>query len=229
MAEKKFWDKFYAKHHREPFEWLVDFGEAEQIVSSLTQTKDSNSHYYILDCGCGTSLFSYQLLDSYKQSQGSDKFLICADFSGEALELLRTKQNELSKQTSCNSRVDFVQCNCKQLPFRDNLFDLIIDKGYLDSLLKEANASHAYVTKNTLAALANLLSKLERSTGSKRLLQITDEVPELRLDLLDQFNAQQADFSTECSFKEISVECRLGNQEKLFYAYLVSKVRSSSQ
>ena len=150
MAEKKFWDKFYAKHHQESFEWLVDYGEAEQIVPSLIQANDVQSQDFILDCGCGTSLFSYQLLDSFKQTQQSGEFLLCADFSSDALELLKKKQGELEKPLS--SRVDFVRCNCKHLPFRDNLFDLIVDKGYLDSLLKEVNANHAYVMKNTLAA-----------------------------------------------------------------------------
>ena len=133
MSEKKFWDNFYKKHNSHAFEWLIDYKDLvkslnlegehaiDQKTSTIflnlnTQKKSSSNLTFLLDVGCGTSLFSYNLKNSFTFKS----LLVCADFSYEALEILKFKH---TNQTA----IDFVQCNCKYLPFRDCFFELIIN------------------------------------------------------------------------------------------------------
>ncbi len=247
MSEKKFWDKFYMQHKSEPFEWLIDYKdlirslnlnnmddhknandkqeeeeEESMMFFDLKEKKkqSSTTHVkFILDVGCGTSMFSFNMRNalSYRQP-----FLICADFSLEALDLLRCKQNEAKTQINNESLlVDFIQCNCKYLPFRDDCFDLILDKGYLDSLLK-SKASN--MIDSALDSMKNILEKLDctyadsssANTPRRYLLQITDETPELRISLFDQF--QHDKFKLNYYFKEIDLDNNL-----VYYAYFVCK------
>ena len=84
--------------------------------------------------------------------------------------------------------VEHVQCDCSRgrLPFRDDMFDLIIDKGFTDSVLK--NADTASATGNALATIESLVRKLDRTRVDATLVQITDEAPEMRINLLDQLD-----------------------------------------
>ena len=245
MSEKKFWDNFYKKHSSQNFEWLIDYRD---LVKSLhlfdydvsqslppsfahlqTMTflnlkqKNKNSNLsFLLDVGCGTSMFSFNLKNSFSFKS----ILICADFSLEALDLLRLKQIDAEKQhnktlEACQDSlprftVDFIQCNCKYLPFRKEVFDLILDKGYLDSLLKSNSAN---LIDSTLASMSNILEKLDYSEciETKRvLLQITDETPDLRISLFDQFHHKN--FRLSYYFKEIELD-----NSMLYYAYFVYK------
>lgn len=170
MSKKSFWHKFYSKHSTDTFEWLIKF---DQSLANLVENAILNSQKsLILDVGCGTSQFSSDL----KASLALTNFLLCSDFSYEALDLLRSK--------SKSPTVDFVQCDCKNLPYRQGIFDLIIDKGFTDSVLKETNTNKSI--KQTIDSINNHLSKLE-NFGT--LIQITDEDPELRINgILDRLN-----------------------------------------
>ena len=210
MSEKKFWDNFYTKHSRAPFEWLIDTSSIDEIVSMLGK----KSPAFLLDAGCGSSLFSTRLTQSLR----FPSYLLCADFSRQALELI--KSNKLT-----SNHIDFIECDCKRLPIRDHLFDLVLDKGYLDSLLKKLFIAGSQVSMNeALLAMTNLLQKLDRINESsliskqpKYLIQITDETPELRISLFDQLD--QANMKIDYFFKEINLSDNL-----VFYAYFISKL-----
>lgn len=236
MSEKLFWDKFYKLHSLKPFEWLIDYqdllksldikdckeekqsDESIMFLELKEKRQGTTNKTFALDVGCGTSMFSFNMSKALSFRQ--QPFLICADFSIEALEILRLKQNEANiKANKSSLPIDFIQCNCKYLPFRDDCFDLILDKGYLDSLLK---SDHSDVIDSTLASMKNILEKLDSSSlntnGTRRyLLQITDETPELRISLFDQFKHDK--FKLNYYFKEIDLDNNL-----VYYAYFVYKL-----
>lgn len=209
MSEKSFWERFYKQHNKNSFEWIVDTSSIGEILSQIDSQKARHKQTLLFDAGCGSSLFSTRLSESISAAN----FLICGDFSRQALELIKSNS---SQQT----HVDFVQCDCKALPFRDNIFDIIIDKGYLDSLLKKMFiASSELAMIESIDAMNNLLDKLEfvdRHKDRKYLIQITDETPELRISLLDRID--QSKFRIEYFFKEISVN------DSCYYAYFIRKV-----
>ena len=202
MSKKVYWDKFYKKHNTRPFEWLVEYKDLE---TSLSYSRQKNSLTILFDAGCGTSLFGLNL----KSSLLSPALLISGDFSHEALALLRTKHETSEKYSA--SLTDYVQCDCKNLPFREELFDFIIDKGYLDSVLKSRNTEKA--TSDALDSMRSLVDKLDRKSGGF-MIQVTDEAPELRINLFDQLGGSNFSYS----FKDID----LGN-EKFYFCYFLLK------
>jgi SAM-dependent methyltransferase len=204
MSTKSYWDLFYKKHTQKSFEWLIDTSCLDQVTSSLTNYKLTS----ILDVGCGSSLFSSQL----SKSNSNMNHLICVDFAYEPLHYLKS----LNSSSNNNSHhIDFVQCNCKRLPFRNNLFDLVLDKGYLDSVLKRLNlVSTQLAMKDTMESLNTILEKLEIN---KCLIQITDEQPDLRISLLDQYKHDE--FKISYYFKEINVD------ESAYFVYFINKTK----
>ena len=184
MSKKSFWNKFYKQHSNENFEWLLEFNDSlKSLVANIQSVNNGEKITLLLDVGCGTSKFSHDL----KKSMNTN-FLLCSDFSYEALDLLKSKSK---LQT-----IDYVQCDCKYLPYRDNLFDLIIDKGFSDSLLKETNAQKS--TQLTIKSIENQLEKVQQNGV---IIQITDEEPELRIaSLFDQLK------DIEYTFKEIELD-----------------------
>jgi SAM-dependent methyltransferase len=212
MSTKTYWNKFYTKNNHESFEWLIDFKnikhDSDDSSSILDCYLNSDEKLdLILDVGCGTSLFSLKLKETFKNSSASA--LICADFSFEAIEILRNKQQLLPN----NDIVDFVQCDCKNPPFRDNQFNLVIDKGFLDSILKMNNSNNLNISMDTLKSL---LTKL--SSENSILMQITDEEPELRTNLFDCLQ-----MSSNERIKYIFKEIKLDN-DSTYFAYIIQKI-----
>lgn len=214
MSQKLYWDKFYSKHNQSSFEWLIDHRDLNDQIDLCESEQPSEHHTQILlDIGCGSSIFSHKL-----RKNGSP-LLICADFSQEALALLRNKHTELDVNANNQNRqrqyVDYVQCDCRYLPFRDDLFDLVIDKGFLDSLLKTNLDS----SKAMLNASTSMRSILEKLATNGRLVQITDEEPDLRSSLLDELLFKyNCNFSY--SFKEFEVE---NKSSTFYYFYFIEK------
>ncbi len=114
MSEKIFWDKFYKKHNKTSFEWIIDTSSISEILNQIDQCQT-----FILDAGCGSSLFSTRL----SQSLQSFNFLLCSDFSLQGLEIIRS-----NRDAGFTRPIDFVQCDCKNIPIRDSFFDIILGK-----------------------------------------------------------------------------------------------------
>lgn len=203
MSQKTYWEKFYGQHNQ--FEWLLDFKKhlkEDELSDSVPKTTA-----FMLDIGCGTSSFSSDFQSSLKQSS----FLICSDFSSQALSILKNNSSQ-------SSLIDYVQCDCLHLPFRDDLFDVALDKGLLDSLLKSKQPESAI--RNSVMCMSGLLRLLESNKSDNNrsvLIQITDEVPELRLSLIDQVNTESSRFYY--SFKEIEL-----SDSSSLYVYFVYKL-----
>ena len=137
--------------------------------------------------------------------------------------MLILRLNILKKQNknSSFSKIDYVLCDCKNLPFCDNFFNLAIDKGYLDSILKSANSPYS----SAINSLENLLNKLDScdNENNNYIIQITDEVPELRIDLFDRLLVHLVKNKDNIRFKFNYKEIHVNNQS--YFVYYLYKLR----
>ena len=114
--EKEYWNNRYEKEPNE-YEWYQNWNRLKPI---FTQYINSNS--IVLDVGCGTSNILNELI-----KEGISKG-IGIDFS--EILISKLKNNFLNE-----SKLEFILTDCIKLPFQDNSFDFIYDKGTLDSLI----------------------------------------------------------------------------------------------
>lgn len=212
MSKKRFWDEFYSKNNKSSFEWLLEYNE---LVEAIDVSRSFSASRLMLDIGCGSSTFSCEFQKSLRQQS----MLICADFSRDALLMLKKKHES---STNTTPLIDYIQCDGRRLPFRDGIFDLAIDKGYLDSILKDANMKLAHQK-----AFESLRATLKCVSSRGVLFQITDEPPELRLSFLDDFKLTSSSSSNfqllNTTFKQIDLE----RNASTYFLYLISKESES--
>jgi len=88
---------------------LIDKIETEAFYKLLSK----ESYKRILDIGCGTGNYTFKL------ENRSDEIIGC-DVSDKMLE------KALNKKISLKSKANFIQSSAEKLPFKDEVFDLII-------------------------------------------------------------------------------------------------------
>lgn len=99
MNVREFWEKV----------WLEPHGAS----SSLYFFFDVNSSELILDVGCGDWACAFSLLDKSEMAIGCD---VAYNALRRAKHYARSYEN----------KTDFVQCDARYLPFRDNAFDRVV-------------------------------------------------------------------------------------------------------
>ncbi|XP_071832869.1 citrate synthase-lysine N-methyltransferase CSKMT, mitochondrial-like isoform X2 [Apostichopus japonicus] len=178
MGKRSYWDEFYQQKARQEssFDWFFEYDliryDVDEIISSAVK-KTPSRYLTVLDIGCGTSSFAHEIAGRHK----SEINVWCVDFSQEALVSLKKTQDEHCHSETL-SNVDYIVADGFNLPFPNAAFDIIFEKGTLDSLLK-SNALKLKVDKY-LTEMMRLLSK------NGFYCQFSDEDPDLRLPLLEE-------------------------------------------
>lgn len=194
MADQSFWNNFYASRQGDKlFDWFVRFDDVRAHLEPYLPPVGNNSLTRILEIGCGTSDFSLKLFEHLNRKCRID----CIDFSPEAIRALekvirergffaKTSDEEGSLETSLDPRdwtgLTCHQADAKSLPFKEGTFLLAIDKGTSDAVLKGPNGDSAFVdvVKECLRVL--------KPNG--KLVQFSDEAPELRLNVLEHVKSE---------------------------------------
>lgn len=208
MSDQSFWNNFYASRQGDKiFDWFVRFEDICEHLQPYLPPVSDKEFTRILDIGCGTSDFSLKLFEHLNQKCRIE----CIDFSPEAIKALgkiirergflakKTLDAERRLETNLDPR-DWTglachQADAKNLPFREETFSLAIDKGTSDAVLKGPNGERAF-----LEVVGECLRVLK---PHGKLVQFSDEPPELRLNALEKVQSElpPAGFTTSKSFK----------------------------
>lgn len=93
--------------------------------------KGANLHSkLILDAGCGTGLLFVHLLKTLSESKNSRSFLICLDISLNMLKKIKIREEFKEKKAN----VCLILSDMENLPFRENLYDVIVSITSLQNL-----------------------------------------------------------------------------------------------
>lgn len=109
-------------------EYLTDFHKNNII-------KDRCLNIDVLDIGCGTSNFLQEMYD-----RDGFKKIIAIDFSEVCIKQMDARNATKRKE------ILFAKMDCSKIDFQSNSFDLVIDKGTMDTLLCE-NQSYFKVAR----------------------------------------------------------------------------------
>lgn len=128
--ELEYWNQRYEKDPAD-FEWYVSFERlAKPLESILTQVHD------VLHIGCGSSTLGYDILQ-YGVSSVTN-----VDFSPIIIQRMIDKYSKYDK-------LKWDVCDITKFPYRKNSFDLVIDKGTIDSLMCSDFAPRLMITTFT--------------------------------------------------------------------------------
>lgn len=225
MSDQSFWDNFYASRQgNKGFDWFVCFEDIAGHLVPYLPTVTNDDFVRILDIGCGTSNFSLKLFEHLSKKCRIE----CVDFSPEAIKAMEKiihEQGLNAKQThmpggSVPHPQDLMglvchQADAKNLPFKEGIFSLAFDKGTSDAVLKGPNGESAFVevVKESLRVL--------KPDG--KLIQFSDEPPEMRLHLLEKVKRELLQPNVMESCKLTLVWRELENQSGLQHFMYVIK------
>ena len=181
LADKTYWKQRYRKQEwsQEHFDWLADSDTTVEHVKSYLKTGSM-----ILDLGCGTSSFAQKLC----RNVNSPLAIYCLDFSQEALQVV---SELISDEDKGNHTINFVHADATKISLRADMFDVILDKGTTDSVLKLDDREKAI-----LMAGAILKESLRLLSPLGTLIQITDEDPDSRILLINELLKSQCDHTS---------------------------------
>ncbi|XP_062590898.1 citrate synthase-lysine N-methyltransferase CSKMT, mitochondrial-like isoform X1 [Saccostrea cucullata] len=173
LSKREYWRNRYNWEKQVKMDWLVD---ADKVSENL---EPKIHHLYkrldkvclnILDLGCGTSDVASVLLKKCR----SPMDIYCVDYSEGALQWQKGLLSALNqKHGNIMSNYWLVMADICHLPFKDNFFHVILDKGTIDSLLKSEDGQ-----KLAESSMTEIL-RVMHPAGN--LWQITDEDPDVRL------------------------------------------------
>jgi len=159
--------KSYNRNDKQ-FEWYHNFESLRDIITQHIK-HDSN----LLNIGCGNSKLSEDMfIEGYKR-------ITNLDFSKTVIQFMAMKYHDYphSFRCICFLVILVVLADARELPFEDEEFDCVIDKGLLDAVL-----SGDYSASNSKKVLTHVNRVLKKQGGVY--IVISHGFPENRLPYL---------------------------------------------
>ncbi|XP_064622312.1 citrate synthase-lysine N-methyltransferase CSKMT, mitochondrial-like [Lineus longissimus] len=170
----------------------------------------------VMDLGCGSSPFSRILYERSPIPVG----VVGLDYAESAVASAKKKfrENGITIPGTTNSSLSFTTADARSMPFRDASFDIIVDKGTMDSALKHQKLGNALAQEMALELVRVL--KINR-----HILQFTDEDPELRLSLWDNFVSEMKLSDIELNRTFQVLETGAESEQREMFMYVIEKMQ----
>lgn len=117
-SKAQFWED-RMKETKGFFDWYVEFDELKRYVERSGCPKDGK----ILMVGCGNSKLSEQMYDAGFHN------IINVDIAPTIINLMKEHHDKKEKF------MEWTVMDCTDMPFKDQSFDLVIDKGTVDAVI----------------------------------------------------------------------------------------------
>ncbi|XP_052824484.1 citrate synthase-lysine N-methyltransferase CSKMT, mitochondrial isoform X3 [Octopus bimaculoides] len=207
LSKLKYWKYHYKKNLREQneFDWLLNSETVSNSVLNQLAIVQGNT---ILDLGCGMSSVSQKLL---KKSQ-HPIFVHSLDYVASVIEHQK-KLHSVVPKGNLSSGFDCIIADACLLPYKDKVFDIVVDKGTMDSLLKDD------IKERRMQKFACLLEeslRILRPGGC--FMQFTDEDPDIHYDILFIAIQKHSAHQYQLSFTSA------GSEPYPCYVYLIKKI-----
>ena len=154
-GKSDYWDERY-KANDTTFDWFVSFEPLKDLIQSIAR-----HDHKILVVGSGNSRLSPQLYENGYHS------ITNIDISEVVIHQMKTRYKELD-------RMEWLKMDAMKMEFPDSTFDVVIDKGTVDSLLCGNNSFHNVYQMNK-----NVARVLKRGG---RYIVVTYGQPDTRID-----------------------------------------------
>ena len=179
-GSKDYWNERY-KNDQEPFEWYQSYENLRAVLTKIFQRFNNPS---VLVLGCGNSRLSENLYnDGITKITNVDISDVCI--------------NQMKEKYANFSEMRFYTMDCLDLDFSQSSFDVVLDKGTLDSILCGLSAHD-----NSLRALKEVRKVLK--PGGVYVC-ISYGIPEYRLNFLG-FEGCNWEIEVDKIRKELEVE-----------------------
>ncbi|CAD8070966.1 unnamed protein product [Paramecium sonneborni] len=169
----EYWERRYSENDK-PFEWYQNYDNLKDIV---TQYINHNSR--ILNIGCGNSNIPE---DMYKEGY---QWIVNLDFSKVVIDFMKEKYKQYP------GHFQFILADARDLPFPNDSFDCVFDKGLLDAVL-----SGDYSAQNSKKVINHIYRSLKKDTGVY--IVISHGFPEQRLPYLSK-----AEYNWKVTFSKV--------------------------
>ena len=189
LSRKAFWDTYYTANQSK-FEWLLGSSDTQDVISQILPARS----FSLLDIGCGASTLATDVCYFAQKGIGQVSAVLF-DISHGALEIQQKFHREIEKRyvkemdkrkkgqplniEMDNIRFYYIQGDVKKMPFQAKTFDVVLDKGTTDSLLKDSQHGGAYA-QELVCQVQYVLAP------GGHYVQVTDEDPDLRLTFMQK-------------------------------------------
>ena len=197
-GDKKYWERRYDEQNGTTFDWLEDYESIKPIIDNLNIKKESR----ILNVGCGNSEFSEKMFDEgYTHNYNID---ICQN----VIDFMKNRNKD-------RKGLHFDVMDVCDMAYKDETFDLVIDKSTIDALLC---GDHSFMI------VAKMLKEISRvlKTGGYYII-ISYGTPENRMIHLERDH-----LAFEIQIYTVKRE-EEDEQEKIHYVYICKKLPEANE
>ena len=197
-GDKNYWGERYDEQSGTTFDWLEDYESIKPIIDNLGVKKESR----ILNVGCGNSEFSEKMFDEgYNHNYNID---ICQN----VIDFMKSRNKD-------RKGLHFDVMDVCDMAYKDETFDLVIDKSTIDALLC---GDHSFMI------VAKMLKEISRvlKTGGYYII-ISYGKPENRMIHLERDH-----LAFEVQIYTIK-RAEEDEQEKIHYVYICKKLTEANE
>lgn len=193
-----YWDERYRANDT-TFDWFVSYDALKDLVQPLLKPE-----HRVLVVGCGNSRLSPMLYESG----------ICnvtnIDISEVVISQMRARYREMD-------RMEWLRMDVMKLDFPESSFDVVIDKGTIDSLLCGSNSFH------NVYQMHKQISRVLKKGG--KYISVTYGQPDTRID---HYRRKRLRFDVEPRTVDKPVFSSDASPTSNYFVYLITKTEDST-